>query len=120
VALMVIPYTRDVGLAAATALTLVLTAGVAAAVWRGSDASCQCFGKGSRLGRRHLYRNVFLLFLCGAAPAFAGHSGGGPGILFTGAVVGVALAGIVVRWEDVGWALAPLVTSPPLAEREAP
>lgn len=68
VVLLVVPPTRDAGFAAAVALLVVLTSGVAVVLARGGAEPCRCFGASSTpLSGRHLVRNLLL-----AAVALAG------------------------------------------------
>jgi hypothetical protein len=92
-------------LAASTALTVTLTAGVAVVLWRGVTARCACFGSDGALpiGRLHLARNAGLLALltAGLAATFGLHGrvGLGPGLV---AVAAGATCGLLVtRLDDL-------------------
>jgi hypothetical protein len=86
-----------VGLTAAAALLVVLSAGIARALRRGTAATCACFGATARpLGRRHLVRNSLIgaIALAGlAAGAGDAHRGlaGSVGALIAGAAAALTL-----------------------------
>lgn len=98
VVLVAIPATGTVGLVAATALCLALTAGLALAVSRGAHEPCHCFGISSEpLGRQQIIRNALLLAATsgGAVSAIAG--GAGPSAPApTAAVIVAVTAGVTV------------------------
>lgn len=92
----------------ATAMLVVLTAGIVLALRRGSTARCACFGPGQRLDRLHVARNALVLLavvagLVGAAVDVAVMDVAVPdpaGVLVSlgaGAVVGLC----VTRTEDL-------------------
>jgi methylamine utilization protein MauE len=102
--------TRMIGAALAAALAAGLTVGVAVAVARGATATCQCFGAGSTLSQQHVTRNGALLGICLLTGLAYGLDDppSGPRALpaLLGAVTGVALAAVIVGFEDVVWALS--------------
>jgi hypothetical protein len=89
--------------AGAVVLLLVLTTGVATAVGRHTEASCACFGAGTRpLGRLHLVRNAALLIIAILAALLAtGDRQASAGALVVGAVAGVVGAALIIRLEDL-------------------
>jgi hypothetical protein len=104
-------------LAAATALTAVLVAGVALVVRRGSASPCACFGSGvgRPLGWMHLIRNLSLLVMIAGGLAGASIALARPAL--AGELLAVATGALasllIIRWEE----LADLFALPP---RSAP
>lgn len=102
----------DVALASAALLALLLVAGVATVIRRGTNAKCACFGAGSDrpLGTAHLARNVSLVvvLLAGLAGSMLGH--GRPGL--AGAAVAIAAGAVtgllLVRFDDIVALFAPM------------
>jgi hypothetical protein len=92
-------------LAGATALTSVLTAGVAVAVRRGVTAPCACFGSGSRspLSGVHLARNACLLAVLVAGTASAGLEAWPPSLAAAtlAAAAGGVSALLLTRLDDL-------------------
>jgi hypothetical protein len=110
-ALMTVPPTRRLGLAAAVLLFALLTAGVAVVLARGRATACRCFGASAEpLGRRHLVRNAVLTGL-----AVVGFAAPRSGVTAAGALVALAagvLAGLLVTvLDDVVALFTPLDTS---------
>jgi hypothetical protein len=102
-----------VGSLVAVVLLAALTGGVAAAVRRGSTASCRCFGsRGQRLGSIHVIRNATLTAMAAVA-AMATTLADGRTLHPAGAGLSVAAAAlgalVIVYWED----LAVVVLGPP-------
>jgi hypothetical protein len=104
---LALPYTVLVGFAVATALLIVLTAGISVAMRRGRRAPCRCFGASvTPLGRAHVARNLVLVavgcvgLVAGAVAGDAGSAAhpAGVALALTGAAVGVL---IVVRLDDL-------------------
>jgi hypothetical protein len=99
VVLLIVPATIVVGFAMAAVMLLGFAATIVAAVRRGSTAACACFGSAAatRLGPRHIVRNLvlFVLAVAGAAgELIAGNTpaqAGGTAIAVLGAVVAVVL-----------------------------
>lgn len=84
------------GFAAASAVSAVLTAGVAVTVARGVKAPCLCFGASAEpLGPVHLARNAFLT--CAGVLGLAAADSVAPAAWLTGAVVAVLL----IRLDDL-------------------
>lgn len=111
VILSVNPATTFEGRVAATVLATALTIGVAIALFRRTDAHCQCFGSGAPLSAQHLYRNVLLSLIAamGLALHFFSHAPDlGVVLTIAGAVIGLAAASVIIGWEDLVWTLAPL------------
>lgn len=105
-ALIVLPVTAQVGAIAAALLTAGLTAGVAVVLRRGIEVRCACFGSSAgALAPVHLVRNAVLL----VAALVGGYSA--PGASPVVAVpAGVALALIVIRFEDLDFLFRPPAT----------
>jgi hypothetical protein len=108
-------WLAESALAAAAALTAVLTIGVAVAVHRGTRARCACFGPASSrpLGRAQLARNLSLLaVVCAGLAAVAlahGHSPLAGAML---AAAGGAVAALLfIRWDDLTELFAPIPVS---------
>ncbi|WP_248959198.1 MauE/DoxX family redox-associated membrane protein [Sphaerisporangium perillae] len=93
------------GFALASGMLAVLSAGVLTVVRRGLAVRCRCFGSGdARLGPRHVVRNLILLaigvlgLLLAALPAASPADAAGVALA---AVAGLAVAGLVIRFEDL-------------------
>ncbi|GAA3514868.1 methylamine utilization protein MauE [Streptosporangium album] len=104
---LVLPYTLLLGFVAATALLIVLTAGISAALRRGRRAPCRCFGASvTPLGRTHVVRNLVLTAVgcvglaAGAAAGDAGSAAHPAGVVLALATAAVG-ALIVVRLDDL-------------------
>jgi methylamine utilization protein MauE len=99
------PALTVAALAAAAALTAVLTAGVAVAVRRGVAAPCACFGSGGRapLSGVHLTRNACLLavLVAGVAGAGIGRWPPGPAAAALAAAAGGVSALLLTRLDDL-------------------
>ncbi len=99
------PALTVAALAAAAALTAVLTAGVAVAVRRGVAAPCACFGSGGRapLSGVHLTRNACLLAVlaAGAAGAEIERWQPGPAAAALAAAAGGVSALLLTRLDDL-------------------
>ncbi|WP_329094031.1 MULTISPECIES: MauE/DoxX family redox-associated membrane protein [unclassified Streptosporangium] len=102
---LVLPYTLLLGFAAATALLIVLTAGISAALRRGRHTPCRCFGASvTPLGRTHVVRNLVLVavgcigFAAGAGDAGSAAHPAGVALALATAAVGAL---IVVRLDDL-------------------
>ncbi|MEU8247383.1 MauE/DoxX family redox-associated membrane protein [Nonomuraea sp. NPDC048916] len=110
-ALLVVPSTREAGLAAAALLLAVLTAGVAVVLLRRTARPCRCFGASSvPLSGRHLVRNVLLTVA--ALAGLASPEGPLPPVGALAAVLGGALAGLlVVVMDDILALFTPAPTS---------
>lgn len=110
VGLVAVPASRPLGIGVASMLSLSLTVGVGIAVSRHSQAVCHCFGAGDRLGRVHLARNLVLTAV--AVAGLAAWRGAAPDTHWqnsvVGVLIGVALAAVIVGWEDVAWAMTAL------------
>ncbi len=100
------------GLVLSALLLVVLTAGIAIEVRRGSTAGCACFGVTShRLGTRHLVRNA-LLVVCVVAglstyPMVATQTVR-PGGALVALAGGLAVALILIRLDDLVDLFAPI------------
>lgn len=98
-------------LTVAVVLMATLAAGVAIVIRRGITTYCRCFGNNSTrpLGAGHLIRDLGLLlaFVAGLACCLLDH--GRPA--FTGwivaVVVGVIVAVLLVRWDDLAYLITP-------------
>jgi hypothetical protein len=106
-----VPLAESV-LIAASWLTGVLTAGVAAVIRRGTQTRCACFGAASSrpLGRAHLVRNLSLLAVVCVGLATVPLTQPRPILadaLLAAAVSGVA-ALLFIRWDDLADLLAPI------------
>jgi Methylamine utilisation protein MauE len=99
VVLLAVPLTRDIGFTAAAALLVVLAAGVAVVLTRGTAEPCRCFGASSTpLSGRHLIRNLLL-----TAVALAGLTGPAGQHSSTWSIVALlagACAGLLVTMLD--------------------
>ena len=99
------PALTVAALAAAAALTAVLTAGVAVALRRGVAAPCACFGSGGRapLSGVHLTRNACLLavFVAGVAGAGIERWPPGPAAAVLAAAAGGVSALLLTRLDDL-------------------
>jgi len=99
VLLLVIPFTRDAGFAGAAVLLVVLSAGVARVLARGTARPCRCFGASSvPLSPRHLIRNILLTAV--ALAGFVTPAGTQPVAASIVALLGGALAGFLVTALD--------------------
>jgi hypothetical protein len=108
VVLLVVPPTVGTGLALATALLAILTAGVTLAVRAGISTSCRCFGSNdSRLSALLAVRNAILGTLTAVAAAawFGGHRGWPSATpdLVSLAVLTVVAVTLVIHVEDVAY-----------------
>ena len=111
-------------LAAAAALTVVLTVGVAAVIRRGTVARCSCFGAGSGrpLGWAHLVRNLALLAVICTGLAAVPLAHGQPALAGAAlaAVAGAVAALLFIRWDELVELFAPVPQSmiaPPAVRR---
>ncbi|XVQ81944.1 MauE/DoxX family redox-associated membrane protein [Microbispora siamensis] len=99
--LLAVPGATSYGFALACALLIAFTAAIVAALQRGRQAACRCFGAPSGpVGRRHLVRNGTLLagaFLGGLAP----QGPPAPAGLAVAATAGVAGAILIISFDDV-------------------
>lgn len=99
------PALTVAALAAAAALTAVLTAGVAVAVRRGVAAPCACFGSAGRapLSGVHLTRNACLLavLVAGAVGAGIERWQPGPAAAALAAAAGGVSALLLTRLDDL-------------------
>jgi hypothetical protein len=95
----------------AAIVTVILAAGVWVVVRRGVSAKCACFGSRSQapLGRVHLIRNLSLLIavLAGLAAGPLAHRPA-LAVALIAAVVGVVIALLLIRSEDLAALFAPL------------
>lgn len=73
---LAVPGVVWAGVSLSAGLLASFTAAIAAALRRGTSASCRCFGGSTRLGARHLVRNGVLLVLAGI-PLLAGQRAAG-------------------------------------------
>lgn len=118
VLLLLWPAHRPAGLTAAAGLALILTVGVAISLGRGSQASCACFGAGQRLSGQHLIRNLSLTAVlalgagCADLAGAEAHAAAGWLAVATAALFGLAVATVIVGWEDLLWSLGVLVGTP--------
>ncbi|MER5646484.1 MauE/DoxX family redox-associated membrane protein [Streptosporangium sp. NPDC002524] len=108
---LAVPFTRDAGFAAATALLVVLTSGVAVVLAGGGAEPCRCFGASSApLSARHLVRN--LLLTAAALAGLAGPDGPRPSPWSVVALLAGGLAGLLVTLlDDLVALFAPAPTS---------
>jgi hypothetical protein len=103
---LVVPSTVDLGYVLALALLAVFVAGIARASRSGVPVACRCFGSGSApLGVRHLIRNALLggLAVLGLV-ADDGSLGAGAALA---AIGGLAIALILIRWDDLTYLVVP-------------
>lgn len=99
VVLLAVPLTRTAGFAVAATLLVVLTAGVALVLARGTAAPCRCFGPSATpLSTRHLVRNLGLTGT--AVLGLAASSSGPPPAAGLLAVLGGAVVGLLVAVLD--------------------
>ncbi|MEQ4720979.1 MauE/DoxX family redox-associated membrane protein [Nonomuraea sp. B19D2] len=105
VVLLALPWTAPLGFAAAVGTLAVLTGGILAALRRGRQAPCRCFGASvTPLGRPHVIRNLVLLTAGGiglAAWAVAGASPAHPAGVALALVAAAVGALLVVRLDDL-------------------
>lgn len=110
--LLAVPGTTGIGLAAATALLLALSAGIGSALARGRELRCRCFGtSGSTLRGTHLVRNGMLAVLSGGALSvyLAGPLPAVPlGLVAPAALLGAFLAIVVLLWDELADTLTPV------------
>lgn len=123
----------ELALGGAALLTIVLAAGVATVMRRGTQARCACFGAGSGrpLGGPHLARNVGLLVILASGLIGNEFSHGRPGLAGAAvAVSGGVVAGLILtRFDDLIALFTPISpagvpstqasTSAPLSARSA-
>ena len=113
--LAVVPGTAAAAMVLATVLLLAFTAVLAAALRRGTETGCHCFGASTEpVSVRHIVRNLVLLALALTGPLLVGSgpSGGHGWRLSTAllcALVAVVTAGLIVLLDD----LAALLRLPP-------
>ncbi|HET8684389.1 MAG TPA: MauE/DoxX family redox-associated membrane protein [Micromonosporaceae bacterium] len=104
--LLAMRYTVTLGFLLAGGLLGVLTGAIAVVVHRGTPQSCRCFGVASApLGRRHLVRNTLLVLasvfgVAGSVGVVAPGSAH-PGGVALAVACGVALALLVMRFDDI-------------------
>jgi hypothetical protein len=85
----------------ALGLLTAFTVALAAALRRGENAPCHCFGSGGTpLGRRHLVRNAVLLSIATLGLAFPTTSPP-PAESLPAATIAIAAAMIVIRFDDL-------------------
>lgn len=99
--LVVVPRAAAVGSVAAVALFAILTGGVGWVLARRMNVRCACFGAAGRtLSITHLIRNLFLLAtaICSGLVA---RFPGAPEEIMISTVLGVFLALVLVRLDDV-------------------
>lgn len=105
-------WPAESALVAAAALTVVLAAGVAVVVRRGTRAHCACFGARSArpIGRLHLARNLCLLTVIGAGlagiPLSSSDAGAAGAVLAVAA--GAVAALLLIRWDDLAELFMPV------------
>ncbi|WP_329080242.1 MauE/DoxX family redox-associated membrane protein [Streptosporangium sp. NBC_01469] len=111
VVLLAVPPTRDAGFAAATALLVVLTSGVAVVLARGGAEPCRCFGASSTpLSGRHLIRNLLLTAV--ALAGLIGPDDRHPSPWSVAVLLAGGLAGLLVTLlDDLVALFAPAPTS---------
>ncbi|MER5625692.1 MauE/DoxX family redox-associated membrane protein [Streptosporangium sp. NPDC002544] len=111
VVLLAVPPTRGAGFAAATALLVVLTSGVAVVLTRGGAEPCRCFGASSTpLSGRHLIRNLLLIVV--ALAGLTGPAGQHSSTWSIVALLAGACAGLLVTMlDDLVALFAPTPTS---------
>jgi hypothetical protein len=101
-----LPVVPVLGFGLAAVVLAVLTAGVLTAVRRRLTIRCRCFGgTGTRLGVRHVVRNLLLFVVSGLGLAVTATAGptpstGGAG-MFLSAGVAVVLATVVIHLDDL-------------------
>lgn len=99
---LAVPSTVYFGSMLAAGLLAGFTVAVAAALRRGTTASCRCFGaSATRLGARHLVRNGALLALAGGALLTTARPGGEPVALVLTAGVAVVVALLVISFDEL-------------------
>jgi hypothetical protein len=103
----------------AALLSIVLAAGVATVMHRGTRARCACFGFSSDrpMGGAHLIRNLILaaVLLAGLIGSVPGHGRPGLAAVVVAVVAGVVAGLVLVRLDDLIELFAPL----PLASTSA-
>jgi hypothetical protein len=102
-------------LAAAFALTSVLTAGVGVAIRRGTQASCACFGSASPrpLGAAQLARNITMLTVmaAGLIGQGLGHGMQAPAEAALGVAAGAIIGLMLIRLDDLIVLFSPVSAS---------
>jgi hypothetical protein len=119
VVLVAAPWTVLAGMLLAAAALAAFATGTSAALRRGTQAACQCFGRSrGALGRRHVVRDVLLCALAIAGAAGSGQGGARPaGIALTVGAAAVAtlfvvfLDDVVALFDGTGLAPGPAVRS---------
>lgn len=102
-----------VGLVGAMGLLTVFTSGIVAAMRRGSQVPCRCFGASATpLGLPHVIRNLVLLAVCGVALVGVGSGAAADGRLTIAGVVFTVAAAIISvlfiqRLDDIVVLFAP-------------
>jgi hypothetical protein len=110
------PATAPAGLVLALVLLTAFTVAVAAAIRRGSTASCNCFGHSARsVGPHHLVRNGFLLVVAGTG--LVAGPGGGSGADIAGLALAGGCAAVLAVLVVSADALADLFAAEPVASR---
>jgi hypothetical protein len=102
--LLAVPVAVPAGLGLAAVLLAAFTVGIGAAVRRGVREPCRCFGSGSApLSRAHVARNGLLTTVAtaGAAAAIGWPGTGEPAGLLVAALVGVTVAAVLIRLDDI-------------------
>jgi uncharacterized membrane protein YphA (DoxX/SURF4 family) len=100
--LVLLPGTSAIGAGLAACLLVVFLGVIVRSLKQGSAAQCRCFGSASPLGRRHVVRNVGLLFACaGALPAVPELGTSDAPALALAAVCTLVVGLLVVRLDDL-------------------
>jgi len=102
----------------AAVLIVVLAAGVAVVIRRGTMARCPCFGSTSArpLGVAHLVRNACLLLplLAGLACCPLNHDRPALAGSVLAVASGLVVALLLIRWDDLAALLAPIPSAKPV------
>ena len=99
--LVAVPRTAVVGAPAAVTLFVILTGAVSWVLARRINVRCACFGAAGRtLNTTHLIRNLALLAVAGCA-CLATHLPRAPEAISISTALGVFLALVLVRLDDV-------------------
>lgn len=111
VVLVIVPATALVGYAVAVIVLSGFIIGITSVLRRKRAVTCRCFGaNGGLLRRHHIVRNALLAAVAvagaGANLVASGAPVARPGTVLA-AAAGATIAVLVIRWDDVAFALTP-------------
>ncbi|MFF4831361.1 MauE/DoxX family redox-associated membrane protein [Streptomyces sp. NPDC001315] len=100
--LLIVPASAAAGLTLAVLLLGAFTLAVGVVLWRGTVASCPCFGASrTAFGVRHVVRNVVLTVVGAVGLATVGGGSGRVAGVLLAALTGAVLASLIIRLDDI-------------------